>query len=147
MQPELRTWFVDRCLGKKLLGALRDMGVTAEWHGDHFPDDADDEKWIPFAASRGWAILTKDKNIRRDATQRGIVLASGAYYVCLGAGNVSSDEQITRIRDSWRTVSGVVGVKTPPLILTITKNDVDRYDFDSREWVRVKWKKAGRSEP
>ncbi|MDQ3032843.1 MAG: hypothetical protein M3Y87_10525 [Myxococcota bacterium] len=146
MQPEARAWFVDRCLGKRTLAALRSLGATAEWLGDHFSDDALDEEWIPSVAARGWAILTKDKNIRRDSNQRDIVKTSGAFYVCLGAGSATADEQIARITDSWRTIVGIVGVASPPLILTITKNDVARYDFETCEFKRVKRKptRAGR---
>ena len=51
------TFFIDRCLGKKLATVLRAQGHTVELHDSHFAKDVD---WLPTVGQRGWVVLTKD---------------------------------------------------------------------------------------
>ena len=63
--PELPTLFLDRNLGKNIVSArLRAEGVDVEVHDDHFAIDASDEEWIRSVARRGWAAVTRDRDIR-----------------------------------------------------------------------------------
>lgn len=82
------TFYVDRCLGKVVVTALRAAGATVEAHDDHFAQDAPDERWIPDVAERGWVILTKDKNIRRRAGERETVVTAQARIITLTSGNM-----------------------------------------------------------
>jgi hypothetical protein len=42
-QPQSLTFFIDRCLGsKRIVAALRQVGLTVEVHEDHFAPDAPD---------------------------------------------------------------------------------------------------------
>ena len=68
--PRLReppVFFIDHCLGtEKVAQRLRKQGVEARiLTGEGFQQDAADVEWLPVVASKGWAVLTKDKAIRR----------------------------------------------------------------------------------
>jgi predicted nuclease of predicted toxin-antitoxin system len=81
-------FYVDRCVGKGVVLALRAAGARAEAHDDHFAQDEADESWIPQVAARGWVILTKDKNIRRRAGEREAVVTASARIITLTSGNM-----------------------------------------------------------
>ncbi len=85
------TFYVDRCVGKRVVQALRAAGARVEAHDDHFAQDAADETWIPDVTARGWVILTKDKNIRRRAGERETVVAASARIITLTSGNMSGE--------------------------------------------------------
>jgi hypothetical protein len=54
-QPKSITFFIDRCLGSKLIvEKLRDAGITVETHDDHFDKDAKDVDWLPSVGQRDW---------------------------------------------------------------------------------------------
>lgn len=82
------TFFVDRCPGNTVVEALRAASVTVEVHDENFQEDEADQVWAPAVATRGWVILTKDKNIRRRAGEREAAITSGARIITLTSGNM-----------------------------------------------------------
>lgn len=65
------TFFIDRCLGNKLIvETLRGAGFAVEIHDDHFLKNAPDVDWIPEIGNRGWIILTKDVRIGKNRIER-----------------------------------------------------------------------------
>jgi hypothetical protein len=65
------TFFLDHQIGRyQVAEILRAAGAKVEVHLDHFAGDARDIVWIPEVARRGWVLITKDKNIRRNPLER-----------------------------------------------------------------------------
>lgn len=65
------TFFIDRCLGNKLIvEPLRWADLSVEIHDDHFSKNAPDVDWIPKIGQRGWVILTKDARIGKNRIER-----------------------------------------------------------------------------
>lgn len=65
------TFFLDHQIGRYQVAAiLRANGANVEVHLDHFKGDAPDVLWIPEVARRGWVLITKDQNIRRNPLER-----------------------------------------------------------------------------
>lgn len=65
------TFFLDHQIGRyQVAEALRAAGAKVEVHLDHFPGNMPDIDWIPEVAKRGWVLITKDKNIRRNPLER-----------------------------------------------------------------------------
>ena len=65
------TFFLDYQIGRyKAAEALRAVGAHVEVHIDHFHQAAPDVEWIPEVGRRGWVLITKDKNIRRNPLER-----------------------------------------------------------------------------
>jgi hypothetical protein len=66
--------------------SLRAAGALVVVHSDHFAPNCDDVDWIPVVAARGWAILTKDKAIRRTDLEVAALRQSGAAAFFLSSG-------------------------------------------------------------
>jgi hypothetical protein len=65
------TFFLDYQIGRYTVAdALRAAGAHVEVHIDHFNQAAPDVEWIPEVGRRGWVLITKDKNIRRNPLER-----------------------------------------------------------------------------
>ena len=90
--PEPFTWFVDRSLGRKIVVDLRAAGFQVEEHSAHFVDDAPDAEWLAEAGRRGWAVLTKDKAVRRNALELAAILAGDVACFSLGHGNLKAEQ-------------------------------------------------------
>ena len=119
------------------------MKVKLYW--DLYPndDEVDDEEWIPEVTSRGWVILTKDKNIRRNAHERNALLNAGARFVCLASSGLRGVEQAERLVYHWKTIDGLVSHRTPPIIVNVTREAVHWFDDPSAKnpWRKVKHKR------
>ena len=94
-QPEPIVYLVDRCLGT---GAVPDaLRAALEPHehlevlDDLFPQDAQDDAWIPAIGARGWIILTKDKAIQRRPNEVQAFLAAQTAVFVFSRGGVSGE--------------------------------------------------------
>jgi hypothetical protein len=65
---------------------LRASGYRVVRHDDHFPNPrTPDEVWIPEVASHGWIALSHNREIRRVAQQRDLVMRGGlALFMLIG---------------------------------------------------------------
>lgn len=89
--PEPYVYFVDRSIGRTVVvEALRAAGETAHAHDDHFAQNTPDADWLVEVARRGWVILTKDKDIRRNELERRAIANAKAACFMLGRGDVSA---------------------------------------------------------
>jgi len=87
---EPTTFFIDRCLGNKLIvETLRSAGVNVEIHDDHFGKNTQDVDWIPEIGKRGWVILTKDARIGKNKIERLAVADAGVIMFVLVSQNLS----------------------------------------------------------
>jgi hypothetical protein len=65
------TFFLDHQIGRyQVAEALRAAGARVEVHLDYFRGDMPDTEWIPEVSRRGWVLITKDQNIRRNPLER-----------------------------------------------------------------------------
>jgi hypothetical protein len=76
-------FFVDRRLGARVVpDALREADANVEVHGPHFPPDASDTDILRLVGARGWALLSKDENVRRRPAERqALVEADVAAFI------------------------------------------------------------------
>ena len=110
-------YFVDRSLGRNVVvEALRAAGETAHAHDDHFEIDAPDTAWLAEVTRRGWVVLTKDKNIRRNEVERTAIVNAGAACFMLGRGGLSGAtmgrvfvEALPRVRRVLRRYDAPLG--------------------------------------
>jgi hypothetical protein len=89
---ETTIFYADRCLGRQVPEALRAAGLKVEVHRDHFADDTPDEDWLAQVGARLWVVLTKDKAIRRKASEREAVMAANIRLFTLPSGNLTGQE-------------------------------------------------------
>ena len=98
-----------------------------------------DHVWIPEVTARGWIILTKDKRIRYSPVEIRAIQEANARYVCLSAGNLRGDEQAQCLLQHWKTIDSVVASKRAPLIVTVTRLQVQW--LDGQTWRVAKRKR------
>jgi predicted nuclease of predicted toxin-antitoxin system len=90
IELESTTFFIDRCLGNKLIvKTLRAAGVNVEIHDDHFGKNTQDVDWIPEIGRRGWIILTKDARIGKNQIERLAVADARVRMFVLVSQNLS----------------------------------------------------------
>jgi PIN like domain len=87
------TFFIDRCLGNKLIvETLREAGLAVEIHDDHFGKNAPDVDWIPKIGKRGWIILTKDARIGKNRIERLSVADANARMFTIASQSLSGTD-------------------------------------------------------
>ena len=75
--------------------------------------------------------MTKDKNIRRLPIEVQALRQAQARYVCLSSANMTGDAQIACLLHHWKTIDSVVVSKRAPLIVTVTRANVQWLDGDA----------------
>jgi hypothetical protein len=115
-------FFIDHCLGTEAVAQrLRSEGVEARVMVDEgFAQDAEDVSWLPLVASRGWAILTKDKRIRRRPLEHQAIVASGAGAFILAAGGMGGDAVATAFARALPRMIAIWQSRERPFIATVT---------------------------
>lgn len=63
------------------------MGFEVELHNNHFVHDEDDDKWIPQVAARQWVILSGDKRLAVEPSNKEAVRDSKAQVVLVADTN------------------------------------------------------------
>ena len=116
------TFFLDRQIGKYVVAtALRAAGAQVEVHDDHFGQSTPDLEWIPEVGRRGWVLITKDQNIRRNALERAAYEAAGVRgFIATGkdmSGKELGELLVRCLPYMARKVSGRSG----PLLYTISR--------------------------
>ena len=119
------TFFLDRQIGKYVIcNALRAAGARVEVHDDYFAQATPDSDWIPEVGRRGWVLITKDQNIRRNplelaayhaAKLRGFVVTGKD----MGAKDLA-DLLVLRLPGMARRVANRAG----PLLFAISRGGI-----------------------
>jgi aryl-alcohol dehydrogenase-like predicted oxidoreductase len=93
-------FFVDRSLGKSIVEALRDVGLTvhsmADIYGEKRAQRLADEVWLRDAGENDWIVLTKDDAIRRRPAERDALTEAEVRAFCLTSAQLRGAEQIER---------------------------------------------------
>ena len=93
-------FFVDRSLGKSIVVALREEGLTvhsmADVYGEVQAQALRDEIWLRDAGKHDWVILTKDDAIRRRPTEREALIEAGVRVFCLTNRKLRGADQSAR---------------------------------------------------
>lgn len=77
---------VDRCLGWKIVDALKRYGVNAYHLGDIYPDDGAavaDVTWLEDAGQRGYLVLTLDSRVRHNSLEWETLLSNNTRVFTL----------------------------------------------------------------
>ena len=99
---------------------LREAGTHVEIHGDHFADDCPDEHWIQEVTQRGWAILTKDKSIRRTRLEMQALRAAGAAAFFLTSGQMDAASMAEAFRVALPRMQKLFWTRTRPVLARVT---------------------------
>ena len=120
---EVPVFFIDHCLGtEKVAQSLRAAGVDARVlvEEEGFSEDSEDVDWLPVVANRGWAILTKDKRIRRRALEREAITRSGGGAFILAASGVGGDAIAEALVRALPQMIRIWNTRARPFIATVS---------------------------
>ena len=120
---ETTIFFIDRCLGRQLGESLRAVGLNIELHDDHFPDTTEDAAWLPVVGQRGWAVLTKDKAIRRNQVERESLIQAGVRMFAI-SGNLTSAEMAELVSTNKLKIARFLKNHEAPFVARISKSEV-----------------------
>lgn len=115
-------FFIDHCLGTEAVAdRLRREGAEVRVMVDEgFSQDAEDVEWLPLVASKQWAILTKDKRIRRHPLEHQAIQASGAGAFILVAGGLGGEAIAEAFARALRRMISIWQTRARPFIATVT---------------------------
>lgn len=118
-------FFVDRSLGKHIVAkALRDAGAVVEVHDDHFPQDATDVEWLTASGKKGWIVLSKDKQIRRNPIERKAIANAGVKSFFLTQQGLSGPEMASIFAKALPGMTTRAATRPGPFIYTISRAGV-----------------------
>ncbi len=121
--PKQIVFFIDRCLGKKLiLDRLRKTGITVKIHDDCFPQNAKDIEWIPEVGKREWIILTKDANIGKNQLERLCIAQAKIRMFTLASQNLSGEEMANIFEQSIISMQRFIEKNPAPFIAKIYRD-------------------------
>jgi hypothetical protein len=121
--PESEIFFLDRCLGKKILAsALRAANLNVEVHDDHFPPDAKDEYWLQIVGAHGWIVLTSDRRIRYRGPELTALMTSGVRAFAYRSGNLTAYEMATIFLKALPRVSNLLRMNPGPFVASILRD-------------------------
>ena len=126
-RPSPPEFFVDFCLGKRLVADLRGQGFIVHTlesvygvQGPYTPDAT----WLAKAGSEGWTVLTKDKRIISQPLERGAIEAAKAKVFCLTVGTMRGQAQRDRILGHLQRIIRLSQRKTGPFVYGIYRSNV-----------------------
>jgi hypothetical protein len=137
--PEPLVFFADRCLGRIILPTrLRSAGFLVEVHADHFPQhestpEESDRDWLKLAGKRGWVVLSKNENIRRNQIEIAEILKSGVAAFISTASNITADELAASFLTAMPAIRRVLQRYERPVLATVSRSGT----------VTVVWTKKG----
>ena len=116
------TFFIDRCLGKKLATVLRAQGHTVELHDSHFAKDAKDVDWLPTVGQWGWVVLTKDERIAKRFLERLAVASAGVKMFVLVSQNLSGTDTAAAFTKAVPAMQQFLQANSAPFIAKVYQN-------------------------
>lgn len=116
------TLFIDRDTWSHLLDReLRAAGIPFVAHREVFKPDTPDSERITEVGSRGWTVITCDKNIRRRPNELRAVRAAGVRLFALTSGNPSAADTATAIIKAWPAIQREVGRTPAPALFSVSR--------------------------
>lgn len=120
--PQDFTFFVDRCLGKRLATVLKTHGLTVEIHDHHFDKNAKDVDWLPTVGQRGWVVLTKDERIAKRSLERIAVASAGVRMFVLVSQNLSGADTAAAFTQAISAMQQFLQTHPAPFIAKVYRD-------------------------
>ena len=119
------TFFLDYQIGRYLVAdALREAGASVEVHIDNFSQSATDLEWIPEIGRRGWVLITRDANIRRNLLERAAYEHAELRGFVVTGKDMGGPELAALLVRSLRSMTNRAAGRPGPLLFTISRGGV-----------------------
>jgi len=119
-------FFVDRSLGRHSVpGSLATAVTPSERvvaHDDEFAQDTEDVVWLKEVSRRGWVILTKDTNLRRNEVERVAIVEACATVFTLGRGDLDAEGMAQTFIAALPVIRRALRRFPPALFATVTRS-------------------------
>ena len=96
------TFFVDENLGINLVHGLRSLGHTNIEHiHETFEPGVIDEEWLKYVGENRFAIITKDRNIRKNPREKALLKKYNVIAFYLGGNQKGITEIGKQLMNIW----------------------------------------------
>lgn len=136
------TFFLDRCLGNTIIAtALRAAGHRVEVHSDHFPQtqtepETTDEEWLRQIGSRGWIILSKDRNMTMNQIEIVALLESGTASFILQGKRLTGESMATSIIHAMPQIQKILRKFSKPFVATISDKGTVKVAYTQSDLIK-----------
>jgi len=133
-EPEPPRFFVDRCLGSRLVpDGLRQAGWSVvtmdERYGVDASQDIHDVDWIREASERGEFLLTKDVHIARRPEEARVVHMCDARVFTITNQAISGPEALRRLLRNEVAIFRWTARTRAPFVLGVYEERVNRLEI------------------
>lgn len=94
-------FFFDEGLGQNLAHGLELIGKNVEHVLDNFPAGTEDTVWLEYVGINKFAVVTKDKNIRKNPKEKAALLKYGVVAFYLGGSEKSGHDIAKQLFIAW----------------------------------------------
>jgi predicted nuclease of predicted toxin-antitoxin system len=118
-------FFVDWCLGKTVVNALKATGGSENFihHSEVFKQQSiPDAEWLLVAGENGWGVLTKDEAIGRNEVELRAIARANVKVFCLASGNLTRQEMADLFVHMLEKLKNFAQNYPSPFIAKIYKN-------------------------
>lgn len=119
--PEPFTFFVDECLGRRLVpDALRvavEPGERVLAHHEVFAPGVADEVWLKRAGLEGWAAITQDARLQHRPNELAALLEAGTAVILVRSGTGATIGRL--LAEALPTLRRVLRSEMPPVIARV----------------------------
>lgn len=118
----------DENISHKVVAALKALGHPVEHVSQIMPLGTPDETVFAEVASRGWVLVTQDKNIRRRPVQRRLLQQAGiGVFIFTGRAGRSNDQMTVLVLQRLEKMTKLAQRTAVPYIFGIPdRGDIER---------------------
>lgn len=116
------TYICDYDIGRKVPEALRILGKDVLTFRDHFPQDTQDDVWLPIVGQRGWFVITKDDRQRKKAAERAALMEHKIGCFTLVAHGGTVDVMLAMLLQHWAFMERCCTTEERPFIYALYRS-------------------------
>lgn len=126
MPPDPPTLFIDRnAWSNALHDALSQANIPHQAHRWHFAEhdahaEIDDSAWLSAVARQGWAVITRDKNIRYRINELNAMKQARLHVFVFTRGTLTAKETGELLVTAYPAIVDAIANTTPPAFFSIS---------------------------
>lgn len=133
--PDPPTFYLDECLDKVLEGLFTSAGLKFETPGSlGIAEGTEDPVWLTTIGKLQLVLVTKDKRIKRNSSERTALVNAGVAAFMLTGGDVCMAEIVKAVGTALPRMLRHCKKQRRPFIAMISKSGEVRLDLDSGRW-------------
>lgn len=120
------TFFFDRNVGKRVPQALRMLGLAVEWHDNHFPQNCQDDQWMPRVAENGWTVVGHDHQFHVRKPELWAIRQYGLGCFYLWGAQMPRWDKVRLFARAYDKIVRVMNTERPPFVYRVDRRGVLR---------------------